>query len=107
MGFAEEKFCMIRWPYVSLLGSKRRQNESKKWVWRRGRFERSEVNVDRAVSGARKGHRLAGSANCIIERANQLPDDASEDAPQGPCIATRADHDGQQAPPSFGLSQPS
>src|ERR1700693_3539785 len=93
--------------YGSLLRSKRRRNQSKKWVGRRGRLDGSQVNVDRAVSGACEGYGLAGSANCFIERANQLSDIASEGAPQGPCIATRADHDGQQAAPSFGLSQPS
>ncbi len=41
------------------------------------------------------------------ERAYQLPDFASEVAHEGPCVAARLDHDGQQAPAIAGLPQPS
>src|ERR1700722_3457697 len=92
---------------VPSYGRREDETRAEKWVGRRGRLERSEVNVDRAVPGARKRYRLTRSANCIIERTDQLPDLAPEGAPQGPRITARADHDGQQAPPSVGLSQPS
>src|SRR6516225_6905314 len=84
------------------VSKKRGKFKGRRW----GALERRQSNVDRTIPGTCQGYGVARGADRTAERANQLFDDASQVARQGPCIAPGADHDGQQAAAFAGLSQP-
>src|SRR5713226_10136788 len=77
---------------VSLNESKRRGKFRGR---RRGALERSQIGVDRTIPGPCERYGLTRSANRPSERADQLPDDASQVPCKGPRIAPRIDYDGQ------------
>src|SRR5215470_9272269 len=84
------------------VSKKRGKFKGRRW----GALERRQSNVDRTIPGTCQGHGVARGANRTAERANQLFDDASQVARQGPRIAPGPDHDGQQAASVARLSQP-
>src|SRR6516165_3278485 len=88
---------------VNLERSKKRGNfKGRRW----GALERRQRLFDRTIPHACERYGIARGANRASERANQLSDDASQVACQRPCIASRADHDGEQAAAPAGLPQP-
>ncbi len=88
--------------YDRLVRSERRRNKSRlKWVRRRGRLVK-RAKSKMLIEQYRAHVKDTGSPEvqiAFVERAHQLLDLASEIATlKDSCVATRVDHDGQQAP---------
>src|ERR1700741_1737439 len=71
--------------------------------------ERADGSKDRgyrAIPDASERHWFTGSADCVVERAHQLPDDPPQVPRKGSRFPSRVDYDGQQAPETAGLPEP-